>query len=76
MSRGINESADPSDFECFKRPKIVIQPKFRHRVLIESRTKNDLAAIKNTYDLIPRSSIGLYLEQFCRWFSRIQCKRQ
>lgn len=60
MSKGIKESADESDFECFRRPG----GKFSTAQLAatsQRRTKYDLAAVQYAYNLISRSTVGLDL---------------
>jgi hypothetical protein len=56
MRSGMNESADESDLECLRSP--VTDEHMSYQVELTGPTEDDLAAIKNAYDFIPRSSVG------------------
>lgn len=56
MSKGMNESAEESVFECFRSPTLFSKsPSVSAKVL----TEYDLAAIEHTNNLVSRSSVGL-----------------
>jgi hypothetical protein len=62
MRRGMKESADESDFECFKRPRPVNTPDFVVRdPQMGGRTENDFAAVKYANDFVSRRPVGLDL---------------
>lgn len=52
----MNESADESDLECFKRP---VRGKQVGDIQTLKLTEDDLAAIQDTYYFISWGSIGL-----------------
>jgi len=58
MSSGMKESAEVSDLEFFRRP-MVVSDHLQYIVGSSTHTKDDFAAIQDTYYLVPRRPVSL-----------------